>query len=145
MSECLENFNKFISERNDFGIKVTIVEPGGIRTDWAGSSMVHGQLIQAYVDTPADKMRQLLGIHKPNGDPNKMANAIINMVKRENVPLRLALGTDAYALLKQHLPKRLEQLEAEKEVTLSTDADDKDTTAGEWRRLLRENEQLPLK
>jgi NAD(P)-dependent dehydrogenase (short-subunit alcohol dehydrogenase family) len=124
-----------------FGIKVTIVEPGGIRTDWAGRSMVHGQLIADYVDTPVDTMRKLLGTIKEDasaGDPHKMANAIINMSNRQEAPFRLALGTDAYTLLKHHLPLRIEQLEAEKEVTLSTDADDKENTSDEWKQLLVE-------
>ena len=124
-----------------FGIKVTVVEPGGIRTDWAGRSMVHGQLIEAYANTPVDNLRHILETLKASasaGDPNKMAAAVIRMTDREKAPFRLALGSDAYALLKQHLPVRLVQLEAEKEVTLSTDADDKENTSDEWQQLLLE-------
>jgi NAD(P)-dependent dehydrogenase (short-subunit alcohol dehydrogenase family) len=122
-----------------FGIKVTIIEPGGIRTDWAGRSMVHGPLIEEYAATPVGNMRQLLATLKDNasaGDPNKMADAIINISEREEAPFRLALGTDAYTLLKHYLPIRIEQLEAEKDVTLSTDADDKENTSDEWEQLL---------
>jgi NAD(P)-dependent dehydrogenase (short-subunit alcohol dehydrogenase family) len=129
------------SEVATFGIQVTIVEPGGIRTDFGGRSMVHGQLIEDYIDTPVDNMRQILKAIGPSavaGDPTKMADAIINMTNREKVPFRLALGTDAYALLKQHLPIRIEQLEAQKDVTLSTDVDDKENISNEWQQLLPE-------
>lgn len=122
-----------------FGIKVTIVEPGGIRTDWAGRSMVHGTPLDAYADTPVGQIRHLLGTLAPTGDPQKMAGAIINLTNQEAAPLRLALGSDTYTLLKAKLPLRLEQLEANKDITLSTDADDLDETASRWRELLPES------
>lgn len=119
-----------------FGIKVTIVEPGGIRTDWAGRSMVHGESIDAYADTPVGQMRQLHAQLTPSGDPQKMANAILTLTNLETAPLRLALGNDTYTLLKAILPQRLEQLEAHKDLTLSTDADDLDASSEAWKQLL---------
>ncbi len=74
-----------------------------------------------------------------NRDPQKMAGAIINLTNQEAAPLRLALGSDTYTLLKAKLPLRLEQLEANKDITLSTDADDQDETASRWRELLPES------
>ena len=122
-----------------FGIKVTIVEPGGMRTDWAGRSMVHGTPLDAYSDTLVGQMRQFQGTLAPIGDPQKMAGAIINLTNQEAAPLRLALGSDTYTLLKAKLPLRLEQVEANKAITLSTDADDLDETTSRWRELLPES------
>jgi NAD(P)-dependent dehydrogenase (short-subunit alcohol dehydrogenase family) len=122
-----------------FGIKVTIVEPGGIRTDYTGRSMVHGEFMDAYANTPVRQMHQLHANITPTGNPQKMANAILSLTNLEAAPLRLALGSDAYTLLKAKLPQRLEQLEAHKDLTLSTDADDQDTSSEVWKQLLPNN------
>jgi NAD(P)-dependent dehydrogenase (short-subunit alcohol dehydrogenase family) len=136
----IEGFCEAVAQEvTALGIKVTIVEPGGIRTDWAGRSMVHGTPIDAYSDTLVGQMRPLLGTLAPNGDPKKMANAIINLTNQEAAPLRLALGSDTYTLLKAKLPLRLEELEANKVITFSTDADDLDETASRWKELLPES------
>jgi NAD(P)-dependent dehydrogenase (short-subunit alcohol dehydrogenase family) len=122
-----------------FGIKVTIVEPGGIRTDWAGRSMVHGESIDAYANTPVGHLRQFRTSFTPSGDPLKMANAIITLTNLETAPVRLALGSDTYTLLKAKLPQRLKQLEAHKDLTFSTDADDQDASSDAWKQLLPNN------
>jgi NAD(P)-dependent dehydrogenase (short-subunit alcohol dehydrogenase family) len=122
-----------------FGIKVTIVEPGGIRTDYTGRSMVHGVFMDAYANTPVEQIRQLHAQIMPTGDPRKMARAILTMTNLETAPLRLTLGSDGYMLLKAQLPKRLEQLEAHKDLTFSTDADRQDTSSKIWQQLLPDN------
>jgi NAD(P)-dependent dehydrogenase (short-subunit alcohol dehydrogenase family) len=122
-----------------FGIKVTIAEPGGIRTDWAGRSMVHGEFMDAYANTPVGQMRQLHAQLTPSGDPQKMANALITLTNLDAAPLRLALGSDTYTLLKAKLPQRLEQLEAHKDLTLSTDADNLDASSEARKQLLPNN------
>jgi short-subunit dehydrogenase len=122
-----------------FGIKVTIVEPGGIRTDWSGRSMLHGESMDAYADTPVGQMRQLHASFTPTGDPQKMANALLTLTNMETAPLRLSLGSDTYTLLKAKLPLRLAQLEAHKDLTLSTDADDQDASSEAWKQLLPNN------
>jgi NAD(P)-dependent dehydrogenase (short-subunit alcohol dehydrogenase family) len=122
-----------------FGIKVTIVEPGGIRTDYSGRSMVHGAFMDVYANTPVEQTRQLHAQITPAGDPQKMANAILTLTNLEAAPLRLTLGSDAYTLLKAQLPQRLAQLEAHKDLTFSTDADNQDASSDEWKQLLPDN------
>jgi NAD(P)-dependent dehydrogenase (short-subunit alcohol dehydrogenase family) len=136
----IEGFCEALAEEvATFGIKVTIAEPGGIRTDWAGRSMVHGEFMDTYANTPVGQMRQLHAQLTPAGDPQKMANAIITLTNLEAAPLRLALGSDTYTLLKARLPLRLAQLEAHKDLTLSTDADDQDASSDAWKQLLPNN------
>jgi NAD(P)-dependent dehydrogenase (short-subunit alcohol dehydrogenase family) len=115
-------------EVESFGIKVTIVEPGGFRTDWAGSSMT--------VDTPRDVYQQSIGplieyrsSHPPIGDPVKAAQAILRIAGSESPPLRLLLGSDAVAIAGQLAIDRAAVDAACRELSLSTDADDADTGA----------------
>lgn len=58
------------------------------------------------------------------GDPAKMANAIVDTFHADNAPPRLALGPDVYGYIKTALARRLEQIEAYKSLTMSTDCDD---------------------
>jgi NAD(P)-dependent dehydrogenase (short-subunit alcohol dehydrogenase family) len=115
-------------EVESFGIKVTIVEPGGFRTDWAGPSMT--------VDTPRDVYQQSIGplieyrsSHPPIGDPVKAAQAILRIAGSEAPPLRLLLGSDAVAIAGQLAIDRAAVDAACRELSLSTDADDADTSA----------------
>lgn len=101
--------------------------------------MVHGEFMEAYAKTSVGQLRQFRTSFTPSGNPHKMANAILTLTNMEAAPLRLALGSDTYTLLKAKLPQRLEQLEANKDLTLSTDADDLDASSEAWRRLLPSN------
>jgi NAD(P)-dependent dehydrogenase (short-subunit alcohol dehydrogenase family) len=86
-----------------FGVRVTIVEPGGFRTKFAGGSMRQAeQVLQAYADTPAGKARQSIGRYdgRQPGDPAKAALAIINTLEAPQPPLRLVLGADAVAMVR---------------------------------------------
>ena len=58
------------------------------------------------------------------GDPVKMAKAIVDTFEVEKAPPRLALGPDVYGYIQTALTSRLEQLEAHKSLTMSTDCDD---------------------
>jgi hypothetical protein len=58
------------------------------------------------------------------GDPAKMARAIVDTFEAKRAPVRLALGPDVYGYIRTALLGRLEQLEAHKDVTMSTDCDE---------------------
>lgn len=58
------------------------------------------------------------------GDPAKGAKAIYEISKREAPPLRVVLGSDGYTLLGGYLKQRLDELQEDTEISLSTDADD---------------------
>jgi NAD(P)-dependent dehydrogenase (short-subunit alcohol dehydrogenase family) len=80
-----------------FGIKVTNIEPGGMRTDYAGRSLVVAQRrIDAY-DGGAHEAQRMMQAHagQEAGDPARMAGAILAIAGSESPPLQLLLGADA--------------------------------------------------
>jgi NAD(P)-dependent dehydrogenase (short-subunit alcohol dehydrogenase family) len=115
-----------------FGIGVTIVEPGVSRTNFGGGSSVLGAPMPEYADGPSGQLRRTLSGELPPlpapGDPAKIAAAIIASADQPEPPLRLTLGSDAYALATTALRNRLDALEAGRDLAHSTDADDVLTT-----------------
>ena len=105
-----------------FGIRVTIVEPGPFRTDFAGRSMLPSTPMAAYAGTPAraarDRFRDQDGV-QPN-DPAKGAAAIIAAVRAPAGPLRLPLGEEVVARIRGKLERQLADLESTMALTLST-------------------------
>jgi NAD(P)-dependent dehydrogenase (short-subunit alcohol dehydrogenase family) len=103
---ALEGISEALAkEVKHLGIKVTIVEPGGFRTDWAGRSMMHvDQTIPDY-DASAGAFRRMLAERngKQAGDPRKAAEAIILAVESEEPPLHLLLGPDALRMAGEKL------------------------------------------
>lgn len=81
-------------EVRPLGIKVTIIEPGPFRTDWAGRSANESPLeIADYTETAgANRHRLRRDSGKQPGDPARAAEAILKAVESPNSPLRLLLG-----------------------------------------------------
>lgn len=111
-----------------FGIGCTIVEPGGARTDFRHRSAVVGPTNPAYDASPSRMVNRILNDHsiKSPGDPEKMVDAMIASVDQEPAPLRLALGSDAYAIAKKAYAARMEALEAQRDLACSTDVEEED-------------------
>jgi NAD(P)-dependent dehydrogenase (short-subunit alcohol dehydrogenase family) len=111
-------------EVKPLGIKVTIVEPGGFRTDFAGASMAFAKPIEAYAPT-VGAMRGYMEAHdgKQPGDPRKAAMAIMKIVDLAEPPLRLPLGNDALAFLRYGYKNSTEEVERWAEITESIDFD----------------------
>lgn len=79
------------------GIKVTVIEPGGMPTDWAGSSMRVAELRPEYEET-VGAMTRLRGPEAAGAsDPAKVARLVLDVVSLPEPPLRLLAGPDAYA------------------------------------------------
>ncbi|BCL25266.1 SDR family oxidoreductase [Streptomyces aurantiacus] len=116
------------AELAPFGIGVTLVEPGVSRTNFGAGGSVLGAPLPEYADGPSGQLRAILSGELPPlpapGDPAKIAAAIIASADRTEAPLRLTLGSDAYALATAALRGRLEALEAGRGLAHSTDADD---------------------
>jgi NAD(P)-dependent dehydrogenase (short-subunit alcohol dehydrogenase family) len=122
---AVEGFSEALAlEVKPLGLKVTIVEPGGFRTDWAGTSMAFAKPIEAYTPT-LGFMREQLQLRNGNqpGDPRKAARAILELVGMPEAPLRLPLGNDAMAVLRNGYQTSAEELERWAEITKSTDFD----------------------
>jgi NAD(P)-dependent dehydrogenase (short-subunit alcohol dehydrogenase family) len=121
----IEGFYESIAQEvASFGLQTTLVEPGTIRTDFGVSGVLSPEL-DAYRESPVGTLRRMAtaGYAAP-GDPAKMAKAIVDTFDSENAPARLALGPDVYGYIKAALTSRLEQIEAHKSLTMSTDCDD---------------------
>lgn len=94
----VEGFSEVLAkEVGPLGIQVTIVEPGGFRTDFAGSSQTISADNPAYASTVgavAQFQREYDGAQP--GDPKKAAAAIRSVARLDEPPLRLLLGRDAF-------------------------------------------------
>ncbi len=103
---ALEGLTEALSkEVAAFGIKVTAIEPGGFRTDWASRSMHESAApIEAYADDVGvrkDLIKQFAD-HLP-GDPRKVAEAVLTVTSLEEPPLRLLLGHDVLKAVREKL------------------------------------------
>jgi NAD(P)-dependent dehydrogenase (short-subunit alcohol dehydrogenase family) len=120
----IEGFCETLSqELAPFKIGVTIVEPGGARTEFRFSSSRVGQPMDAYKGTPAGMVHAFLKdtSHPPIGDPARMVKIIIDSVDRDPAPKRLVLGSDSFKAIEKALTERLAAVEAQKELAFSTD------------------------
>ena len=107
------------------GIKVTCIEPGGFRTDWAGDSMRYAPSVEGYettVDQRADFFKG--GEFVPVGDPEKAARVMVELVENTEAPVHLVLGSEAIGLLKIADQTRTAEMEKWLPVSLSTDHDE---------------------
>jgi NAD(P)-dependent dehydrogenase (short-subunit alcohol dehydrogenase family) len=122
---AVDGFSEALSkEVAPLGIRVTIVEPGGIRTDWAGSSMRVDAVRDVYESTVGVRARTMREhADEAHGDPAKMAKAIVAIAAEENPPVRLLLGSDAVYLASIAARERAEEDAKWKSVSLSTDYD----------------------
>ena len=93
------------SEVKDFGIKVSLVEPNGFSTEWAGASAIYSESIAAYDQVKADFQVGL--VDEIFGIPEATAEAVLKLVDAENPPLRLFLGKVALPWAKQVYTERL--------------------------------------
>jgi NAD(P)-dependent dehydrogenase (short-subunit alcohol dehydrogenase family) len=122
---AVEGFSGVLAkEVGPLGIFVTLIEPGGVRTDWAGSSMTIHEIRDAYEPTVGMMSRRRSSGRPPLSDPVKAARAILKVAEVPEPPLRLLLGSDAYALARVEDEARIASDERWKELTLSSDADD---------------------
>ncbi|SEM59527.1 Short-chain dehydrogenase [Luteibacter sp. UNCMF331Sha3.1] len=119
----VEGFSEVLArEMALVGVNVTIVEPGGFRTDFAGSSTVLAEGRPEYdaaVGAVARMQREYNG--RQPGDPARAAQAVIEVAAMEHPPLRLPLGSDALAALKNADHARLDEIERYRDLIVSTD------------------------
>jgi NAD(P)-dependent dehydrogenase (short-subunit alcohol dehydrogenase family) len=119
----VEGFSESLAkEVAPLGIKVTIVEPGGFRTDFAGASTDlrpgRGEY-DATVGATARFQRDYNG--KQPGDPKRAADVLLRLVSMQDPPLRLLLGSDAYDAAEKNDLAKIESGRGWKELSLSTD------------------------
>jgi NAD(P)-dependent dehydrogenase (short-subunit alcohol dehydrogenase family) len=119
----VEGFSEVLAkEVGPLGIKVTIIEPGGFRTDFAGSSTMLREGRPEYDSTVGKTARFQRDYNgKQPGDPAKAAAAILHITDLADPPLRLLLGSDAYRAVEQNDLARIEADRKWKNLSISTD------------------------
>jgi len=102
------------------GIRVTIVQPGYFRTEFlAGNSVAWAaNEIPAYNNGSREFFEERNG--KQEGDPQKLAQAVLGVVASENPPLRLPLGRDAVQVLESKLETLKQGLDEVRAISVST-------------------------
>jgi NAD(P)-dependent dehydrogenase (short-subunit alcohol dehydrogenase family) len=106
-----------------FGIGMTLVEPGGARTEFRYGSARVAELMPIYDQTPAHSFVRLRDPKNglAPGDPARMAARIIESVDVEPAPLRILLGSQALESTLMTLRKRIATFEAQAALAASTD------------------------
>jgi NAD(P)-dependent dehydrogenase (short-subunit alcohol dehydrogenase family) len=90
-----------------FGVKVTVIEPGGYATDWGGSSARHATALPAYADA-RERARQARAQRTASpGDPAATRDAVLQLVDAEEPPLRVFFGDGPLAIASADYESRL--------------------------------------
>jgi NAD(P)-dependent dehydrogenase (short-subunit alcohol dehydrogenase family) len=110
-------------EVEPLGIRVTVIEPGPFRTDWAGRSLKQVRNpIDAYAKTSGARRAQISGYSgRQAGDPARAAQAIIRIVESPAPPMNLVLGKDGLNRVRGKLEKFSESLRQWETVTVGAD------------------------
>lgn len=119
----VEGFSEVLSnEVKPLGIKVTIIEPGGFRTDWGGSSMQTAPVGEDYEETVGamNRYRESTVSEWP-GDPARAATIITDIVRLDEPPLRLLLGATAVESAERASKARAAEAEQWADVSRSAD------------------------
>ena len=120
----IEGFAESVAQEvAPFGIGVTIIEPGGARTEFRYGSAQVADLLPAYDGNPAHAFQAMLDPANglAVGDPARMAARIIESVDAEPAPLRIVLGSQALDSSIATLQNRIAGFEAQRELAASTD------------------------
>jgi NAD(P)-dependent dehydrogenase (short-subunit alcohol dehydrogenase family) len=119
----VEGFSEVMAtEMAPHGVKVTIIEPGGFRTDFAGSSTTIQDVRAEYDSTVGEAARfQRRYNGRQPGDPNKAAQVILKIVAMSEPPLRLLLGSDAVKFVESADLKKSEADKKWRDLSMSTD------------------------
>jgi NAD(P)-dependent dehydrogenase (short-subunit alcohol dehydrogenase family) len=119
---AVEGFSEVLAmEVAHLGIKVTIVEPGAVRTDFGGAAVVQPVGISDYDDTVGKAVayfESLVG-KQPN-DPHRVAAAMLRAIDSPDPPLHLVLGPEAIQAVRDKLDAQLRELDAWAEVGAGT-------------------------
>jgi NAD(P)-dependent dehydrogenase (short-subunit alcohol dehydrogenase family) len=120
----IEGFAESVAQEvAPFGIGVTIVEPGGARTEFRYGSARVTKLTPVYDATPAHSFLKMLDPKNglAPGDPARMATRIIESIDIEPAPLRMMLGSQALTSTLSVLRKRVADFETQTDLAASTD------------------------
>ncbi|MGY3320895.1 oxidoreductase [Arthrobacter sp. TE12232] len=112
-------------ELQPLGIKVTVIEPGAFRTDFAGRSLTQSATaIPDYAETAGKRRKENDTVHGTQpGDPAKAAEAILAVVDSANPPSLMVLGKDAFDAFAAVADAQRTELDQWRGLSLSTGID----------------------
>jgi NAD(P)-dependent dehydrogenase (short-subunit alcohol dehydrogenase family) len=109
---ALEAFNQSLSEElEEFGVRVTIIEPGGYATDWSGASAGRSAELPVYDGVRERRYRRMGPVRSQPGDPDATGPAILELVDADEPPLRVFFGNSGLELARREYAGRLETWE----------------------------------
>jgi NAD(P)-dependent dehydrogenase (short-subunit alcohol dehydrogenase family) len=118
----LEGFSQALAaEVAGFGIKVTVVEPGGYATDWGGTSAIRATAMPVY-----DGARARIAAFRSNsapGDPDATGPAILKVVDAHDPPLRIFFGSSGLPMTRAEYARRIETWEKWNAVSIEAQGD----------------------
>jgi NAD(P)-dependent dehydrogenase (short-subunit alcohol dehydrogenase family) len=119
---ALEGFSQSLAaEVAGFGIKVTIIEPGGFATDWGGPSAQRAAPMPAY-DGARAAIASFRSASIP-GDPDATGPAILKVVDAKDPPLRVFFGSGGLPMTRAEYARRIETWEKWNDVALEAQGD----------------------
>jgi NAD(P)-dependent dehydrogenase (short-subunit alcohol dehydrogenase family) len=115
----LEAFSQSMSEElQEFGVHVTIVEPGGYTTDWSGSSAGRAEEMPVYDGVRERRLQRLGPVRSRPGDPQATGPAILELVDAAEPPLRVFFGDSGLQLARAEYASRIETWEKWNELSV---------------------------
>jgi NAD(P)-dependent dehydrogenase (short-subunit alcohol dehydrogenase family) len=107
------------------GIRVTVLEPGGMRTDWAGASMTIPPVSAPYAPTVGAVAEQMASLAVNSAsDPDKVADLVLRVAALDDPPVRLLAGSDAYNYGRAAWQARVDADAEHRALSTSTDHDE---------------------
>src|SRR4030081_2833483 len=105
-----------------FGVKICTLEPGGIRTNWARRAGQNApDLLPDYEGSVSSMLKMLRTPEgRAEGEPQKIANVIVQLANSDEVPVRLILGVDAEKRVHHAEAARAREAEKWRYLTVST-------------------------
>ncbi len=122
---AVEGFSEALSkEVGEFGIQVTLIEPGYFRTDFMDPTSVRTGGLKI-----ADYAAQSVALaaafvernHRQEGDPARLAKALLLLADHDAPPLRFAAGSDAVEIIGAKIDALRAELSAWQELSFTTD------------------------
>lgn len=108
----------------EWNIQATVVEPGGFNTNWRGDmTILPPHPAYKSENSPTSQYRAMLGMIPFIGNPERAAKAFVTLSEKQDLPLRIQLGSDALTLIRHTARKAISDSEKWEDISHSTNID----------------------